>query len=191
MAATAATAPTVYRFTREEYYRMGEAGLFIDKRVELLAGEIVTMAPQNPPHAGATGHLTSLLVRLLGTTFSVRIQLPIVLDDWSEPEPDVAICRLDPNEYMRAHPKAEDVLLVIEVAGASLSYDRSRKVAAYAGSGIPEYWIVNLVDHRIEALSDPDPAARRYRTDKQAVAGDMLQFPGGVLLAAVDIMPRY
>ncbi|MBI3799837.1 MAG: Uma2 family endonuclease [Deltaproteobacteria bacterium] len=191
MAATAATVPTVYRFTRDAYYRMGEAGLFVDKRVELLDGEIITMAPQNPPHAGATGHLTSLLVRLLGATFSVRIQLPIVLDDWSEPEPDVAICRLDPDDYMRAHPKAGDVLLVIEVAEASLSYDRSGKVAAYAGSGIPVYWIVNLVDRRIEALSDPDSAARRYRTEKHAVAGDMLQLPGGVLLAAADILPRY
>ncbi len=187
----AAIAPSVYRFTREEYYRMGEAGLFDGKRVELLDGEIIATAPQNPPHAGATGHLTALLVRSLGTTFSVRIQLPIVLNDWSEPEPDVAICRLDLDDYMRAHPKADDVLLVIEVADASLSYDRSRKVTAYAGSNIPEYWIVNLVDRRIEMLSDPDPGAQRYRTEKHAVAGNILQLPGGVLLAAADVLPRY
>jgi Uma2 family endonuclease len=170
---------------------MGEAGLFIDERVELLDGEIITMAPQNPPHAGTTNRIASVLIRLLGTVFSVRVQAPVVLNDWSEPEPDIAICRLDPDDYRHEHPKASDVLLVIEVADTSLPYDRSRKVAAYARSGIPEYGIVNLVDRRIEALSDPDPVARRYWQERHAVAGDTLLLPGGVLLAAADILPRY
>ncbi|MGH8007340.1 MAG: Uma2 family endonuclease, partial [Candidatus Binatia bacterium] len=138
MSARTATAPVARLFTREEFYRMGEAGLFTDERVELLDGEIIAMAPQNPPHAGTTSRLTSTLIRLLGTTFSIRAQLPIVLNDWSEPEPDIAICRLDPGDYRHAHPTASDVLLVIEVSDTSLFYDRSRKVAAYAGSGIPE-----------------------------------------------------
>src|SRR5262245_22966351 len=161
MSARAATVPVPHRFTREEYYRMGEAGLFADERVELLDGEIITMPPQNPPHAGVTSRIAQALIRLLGTLFSVRIQLPIVLDDWSEPEPDIAVCQLDPDDYEREHPRADQVWLVIEVAEASLSYDRSQKVAAYSRSSIPEYWIVNLLNRRIEVFSDPDPVAQR------------------------------
>lgn len=187
----AATAPIARLFTREEYYRMGEAGLFTNERVELLDGEIITMAPQNPPHAGVTNHIASVLMRLLSAIFSVRIQAPIVLNDWSEPEPDIAICRLDSNNYQQTHPKAGDVLLVIEVASSSLAYDRSRKVAAYAASGIPEYWIMNLTDRWIETRSDPDPVAQRYRQERRVLAGDTLILPGGVALAASDILPRY
>lgn len=170
---------------------MGEAGLFADERVELLDGEIITMSPQNPPHASITSRIAYALMRLLGSTVSVRVQLPIVLNDWSEPEPDIAVCLPDPDDYEREHPRADQVLLVIEVADASLVYDRSEKGAAYASNGIPEYWIVNLVDRQIEARSDPDPVARRYRKERHAVAGDTLPLPGGVLLAALDILPRY
>ena len=191
MPARVATAPVVHRFTREEYYRMGEAGLFADERVELLDGEIITMSPQNPPHAGVISRLASALMRLLGTTVSLRVQLPIVLNDWSEPEPDIALCQPEPDDYEREHPRADQVLLVIEVAGASLSYDRSRKAAAYAGSDIPQCWLVNLADRRIEVLSDPDPASRHYRSERYALTGDTLSLPGGVLLAASDILPRY
>lgn len=183
-----AAVPTPHRFTRDEYYRMGEAGLFAEERVELLDGEIITMPPQNPPHAGTTSGLATVVIRLLGTNFTVRIQAPIVLNDWSEPEPDVAICRFDPNDYRHEHPKASDVLLVIEVAATTLVYDRGRKVAAYAVSGIPEYWIVNLVDRRIEVFSDPDPVAQRYRKERHVVAGDTLLLPGGVNLAVSGVL---
>jgi Uma2 family endonuclease len=190
MSAHASTVPIPYRFTRDEYYRMGDAGLFIDKRVELLDGEIITMPPQNPPHAGGLTRIPSVLMRLLGTAVAIRVQLPIVLDDWSEPEPDIAVCQPDPDDYMFAHPRADQVLLLIEVADSSLPYDRGRKIPAYARSGIPEYWIINLVDRKIEMFSDPDPAAQRYRTERAAVAGDTLSLPGGIALPAADILPR-
>jgi Uma2 family endonuclease len=191
MPARAAPVPVPHRFTREEYDRMGDAGLFIDERVELLDGEILTMSPQSPPHGGVTSRIAYTLMRLLGSTASVRIQLPIVLNDWSEPGPDVAICAPDPDDYEREHPRADQVLLVIEVADASLSYNHNRKVTAYARSGIAEYWIVNLVDRRIEVMSDPDSVAPRYRNECHAMAGDSLTLPGGVVLAASDILPRY
>ena len=189
--ATAMTVPTLHRFTRDEYYRMGEAGLFSNERVELLEGEIITMSPQNSPHAGITSRLAATLIRLLSAHFSVRAQCPIILNDWSEPEPDIAVCQLDPDDYVREHPHANQVLLVIEVADSSLFYDRNRKVKAYAGSEIPEYWIINLVDRRIEQLSDPDPAAQRYQQERYAKAGDSLSLPGGKLLMASDILVQY
>lgn len=191
MTVRTAAAPTLYRFTRDEYYRMGDAGLFVDKRVELLDGEIINMPPQNPPHAGTTSHLATVFIRALGALFSIRVQVPIVLDDWSEPEPDIAVCQLDPDSYMFAHPRAAQVVLLIEVAESSLPYDRGQKTAAYARSGIPEYWIMNLVDRRIEMFSDPDPVTQRYRTERSAGVGDILSLPGGVVLPAVDILPRY
>jgi len=191
MSAHAATAPVPYRFTREEYYRMGEAGLFLGKRVELLDGEIITMPPQNPPHASGLTRVPSVLMRVLGTAVTLRVQLPIVLDDWSEPEPDIAICQPDPDDYMSAHPRADQVLLLIEVADSSLPYDRGRKIPAYARSGIPECWILNLVDRKIELFSDPDPVAQRYRSERQAILGDTLMLPGGITLPAAAILPRH
>jgi Uma2 family endonuclease len=182
------SAPTPYRFTREEYYRMWESGWFSDKRVELLDGEIITMPPQNPPHAGKTSRLATVLIRSLGGNCTVRIQAPIVLDNWSEPEPDVAICRFDADDYQYEHPKASDVLVVMEVAKTSLAYDRRRKTKAYATSGIPEYWIINLIDNRIEVFSDPDPVAQRYRQERLVFRGDILTLPGGVSLAVADIL---
>lgn len=187
MAATPSV-PTPYRFTREEYYRLWESGLFSDKRVELLDGEIITMPPQNPPHAGITSRLAAVVILSLGRTFTVRIQAPIVLNDWSEPEPDVAICRFDADDYQGEHPKASDVLVVMEVAQSSLGYDRRRKTIAYATSGIPEYWIINLIDNRIEVFSDPDPAAQRYRQEVLMFRGDMLTLPGGASLTVTEIL---
>jgi Uma2 family endonuclease len=182
------SAPAPYRFTREEYYRMWESGLFSDKRVELLDGEIITMPPQNAPHTGKIHRIVRALFSLVGTNFSIRGQAPIILNDWSEPEPDVAICRFDANDYQDKHPKASDVLLLIEVADTSLAYDRRRKTVAYAASGILEYWIVNLADRRIEVFSDPDPVAQRYRQERIVFRGDTLLLPGGVSLAAADIL---
>jgi Uma2 family endonuclease len=189
MVSRSSAAPAIHRFTRDEYYRMAEAGLFRDERVELLDGEIITMSPQNTFHASTVYRLIHLLERLIGTTTCVRGQLPIVLNDRSEPEPDVAVCTPDPYDYSRAHPGADQVLLVIEVADASLTYDRTRKAWAYAASGIPEYWIVNLIDRQVEVFTDPDPAAQSYQQQRYALAGDVLSLPGGGVVTVAAILP--
>jgi Uma2 family endonuclease len=79
-------------------------------------------------------------------------------------------------------------MVVMEVAKTSLAYDRRRKTQAYATSGIPEYWIINLVDNRIEVFSDPDPGAQRYRQERLVFRGDTLTLPGGASLAADEIL---
>src|SRR5205085_6171771 len=114
------TAPSPHRFTREEYHRMSDAGLFANERVELLDGTIVTMSAQSSPHASTVHRLHRLLDRTLGDQACVRMQLPVVLNDWSEPEPDVAVCVPDPGDYPRCHPQADQVLLICEVALSSL-----------------------------------------------------------------------
>jgi len=169
---------------------MAEAGLFQHERVELLDGEIITMSPQNTPHASTVYRLAHRLEQLIGNTTCIRCQLPIVLNDWSEPEPDIAVCAPDPDDYGQAHPQPGQILLLIEVADVSLPYDRGQKTAAYATSGIPELWIVNLPDRRIEVLTDPDPITRSYRQQQYVFAGDSLPLPGGSVMAVADILPR-
>jgi len=184
------TAPAAYRFTRDEYYRMAEVGLFRDQRVELLNGEIIRMSPQNTPHASTLYRVVRTLERRIGTHTCIRGQLPIVLNDWSEPEPDVAVCLPDPYDYSRAHPQPDQILLLIEVADASVSYDRGQKAAAYALSNIPELWIVELPTRRIVILADPDPRAQRYQQQQYAFPGDTLTLPGGKMISVTDILPQ-
>jgi Uma2 family endonuclease len=168
---------------------MGEAGLFAHERVELLGGTIVTMSAQNSPHAGTVDLLRTALLSVVAAGIRVRAQLPIVLDDWSEPDPDVAVCSADPHHYTRNHPHAEQVLLVCEVASSSLAYDRSEKAAAYAASRIPEYWIVDIEHRIVHVLTDPDPGTRSYRSEKRAEVGSAVTAPGGATLAVADILP--
>lgn len=189
MASRASAAPTVHRFTRDEYYRMAEAGLFRDERVELLDGEIITMSPQLTSHAFTVNRLMYVLIAELGATALVRVQAPIVPNDWSEPEPDITVCQPDADGYKQAHPKADQVLLVIEVADTSLAYDRTRKARAYAASHIPAYWIVNLIDRQVEVFTDPDPTTQSYRQQYYASVSDALPLPGGSVLPLADILP--
>lgn len=168
---------------------MGEAGLFANERVELLDGTIVTMCPQNSPHAGTVDRLHRVLTRAVSDTTRVRAQLPIVLNDWAEPEPDVAVCAPDPYDYTREHPTPPQILLVCEVASSSLAYDRAEKCAAYAESGIAEYWIVDVERRVVHVLGDPDPAARRYRCEDVVGDDDQLRAPGGASIPVAEILP--
>jgi|SRR5262245_43265317 len=190
MALRSSAAPAVHRFTRDEYYRMAEAGLFRDERVELLDGEIITMSPQNTPHASTVYRSAHRLEQLIGNRTCIRCQLPIVLNDWSEPEPDIAVCVPDPDDYGHSHPQPGQIWLLIEVSDASFPYDRGQKTIAYAASGIPELWIVNLPNRRIEVLTDPDPASQHYQQQRYVVEGDVLLLPGGGSIAVADILPR-
>jgi hypothetical protein len=136
---------------RDEYDRMVELGLFEDERVELLAGVLVEMSPQGTPHAEVMTRLTRWLIQGLGDRAAVRPQLPFALDDYSEPEPDLAV--VPPGDYSDAHPGR--ALLLIEIADSSLNKDRRIKARSYAAAGVPDYWIVNLVDRIIEVHRGP------------------------------------
>ena len=143
--------PTTRRFTRDEYYRMDEIGMFAGQRVELIHGEIIKMSPQNEPHALTIAIINGWLARGLGENFTVRCQLPVVASDDTEPEPDFAVLAGSP-ESQRDHPTT--ALLMIEVAGSSLAHDR-RKADIYASRGVPDYWIVNLPSRQVEVYRDP------------------------------------
>jgi hypothetical protein len=147
---------TKYRITVAEYERMGEAGIFSpDARLELLEGSIYKLPPISPPHAAAVNYLSMFFHRLFGRTFITSTQHPIRLDDYSEPQPDVALLRWRDDFYRDAHPTPADVLLVIEVADTTVESDRRYKLALYAKAGINEAWLVNLPDGRIELYAEP------------------------------------
>jgi Uma2 family endonuclease len=142
------------RWTRREYDRLIELGvLHEDEPVELLAGRLVVREPQRTPHATATQLAAEALRAAFGAGWSVRVQLPLALDDESEPEPDVAVVRGTPRDYLREHPSAP--ALVVEVAHDSLRADRILKARLYARAGIGDYWIVNLVEHVLEVHRAP------------------------------------
>jgi Uma2 family endonuclease len=165
---------TRYRFTVEEYGRMGEANVFSpDVRVELIEGEIVDMSPIGDRHAACVDVLDELIRGPLGRTVSVRVQGPIILDANSEPQPDISILKRRDDFYKNGKPRPEDVLLLIEVSDSTLEYDRRVKVPLYARAGITEVWIINLVDERVEMFADPSGGA--YQTAAVFARGEVVQ----------------
>ena len=143
-------------WNRESYYLLAESGaLAPGERVELIEGEIVSVSPQNYPHAYTMGTLTNELVRLFGQTHVVRAQLPLDLGPLSQPEPDFALVTLEAHRNSRPHPTTAD--LVIEISDSSLSFDRNEKTGVYAKAGLPEVWIFNLRDSQVEIYRQPGP----------------------------------
>jgi Uma2 family endonuclease len=163
-----------WKLSVSEYRLMGKVGiLHEDDRVELIEGEIITMSPIGPLHAS----LTSLLFRRLGYRVEGRAipwtQSPIYLGPRSEPQPDFALLRYRPDAYRNALPKAGDALLLVEIADSSTQYDREVKLPLYARHGIPEYWIINVPEQRIEVYIEPDVAGACYQ-ESQLVSGGIL-----------------
>jgi Uma2 family endonuclease len=143
-------------FNVDDYYRMAEVGLLsADDRVELIEGEIIEMFPISSSHGGAVRRSSAFLNRKLGAIAIVSVQNPVRLDDFSEPQPDLALLRPRKDFYSRPHPNPEDVLVVIEVAYISLEYDRSVKLPLYSRAGIPETWLIVLPKNDIEIHSQP------------------------------------
>jgi Uma2 family endonuclease len=145
-----------HTFTVAEYRRMGETGILTENdRVELIEGEIVKMSPIGKRHAACVGWLNRTLTLLLQHVALVWSQNPLELDDYSEPQPDVVVLKPREDFYRNARPKPEDVLLVIEVSDSTLAYDRQIKTPLYARAGVPEVWIVNLSEERVETFAEP------------------------------------
>ncbi|MEA5421176.1 Uma2 family endonuclease [Spirulina sp. CCNP1310] len=132
------------KWSLDDYHQMIKAGLFVDRPVELLAGEIVPMPPEGEPHAYFSRTAGAYLARILGDRALVSPAKPITLPNDSEPEPDIAIVAPLGREYLKHHPYPENIFWVIEYANSSLEKDSTLKYHLYAEAGIPEYWLVNL-----------------------------------------------
>jgi Uma2 family endonuclease len=149
----------------EEYYKMAKVGILKpEDRVELINGEIYQMSPIGSRHAAIVDHLAMMLNQAFQHEAIVRVQNPIRIDDNNEPEPDVALVKYRSDFYSTAHPVPAEVLVVMEVAGSSITFDREIKSALYASCGIPEYWIIDMDQNRLEVFSHPN--SNRFSQNK-------------------------
>ncbi len=184
----AAPAVHIKRWTRREYDRMAEVGLLSpDERVELLEGEIIAVTPQQSQHAACIGLIDGALRHAFGPSYWIRIQLPLIVDPDSEPEPDIAVVAGSPRDYVHDHPHT--AVLVVEAADSTLAKDRTYKTRIYASAGIQEYWIVNLAERCLEVYRDPVTSlgqASSYRSSQKLVPSDRIA-PVAVATATVAV----
>ena len=144
------------RFTVDDYYRMIDYGMIKDvERAEIIEGELIKRMPIGNRHATCVKKLAELLRDGLGKSVTYSIQDPIWLDEFNEPQPDVALLKRRDDFYGGKKPMAEDALLLIEVSDSTLDYDRNRKVPLYAKHEIPEVWLINLLNGTIEVHYQP------------------------------------
>jgi hypothetical protein len=182
----------VRRFSVEEYHRMIAAGVLSeDEPVELLEGWIIPKMPRTPLHDATVAQSHDLLQLLLPPEWSFRVQSAITILG-SEPEPDLAAVLAPPRRYTHHHPGAADIGLLIEVADSSLVQDRNAKQHLYARAGIEAYWILNLVDRRLEVYTLPSGESGYLDHQEYGVA-DHVDFilRGQVLgqIAVADLFP--
>jgi Uma2 family endonuclease len=145
------------RFTVEEYHRGAEFGLYQpEERLELVYGQIVrTTSPKGTEHVYVVSVTDRALAEVIGGSGHVRRQEPLAIGEHDEPEPDLAVVKGQPVDYLQGHPVPDDVCLVVEVADSTLRFDRKVKSRAYGGAGISEYWIVNLRERLLEVYTEP------------------------------------
>jgi Uma2 family endonuclease len=183
------------RFSVAKYQRMVETGILTaEDKVELLENYVVLKMPHNPPHDGTVQMVGEAVGQVLPRGWRVRMQSAVALAD-SQPEPDLAVVRGDKRTYLPRHPGPADVGLVIEVADSSLLRDQRDKVRIYARAGLAVYWLVNLVDQRLEVYAHPTgPAAvPAYQSFQTFQPGDTvpLVLDGATVtnLAAAELLP--
>jgi Uma2 family endonuclease len=158
-------------FNVTEYYRMMEAGILSESdHVELIDGEVIEVSPIGSRHAACVDRLNRLFNKLEDVI--VRVQSPVRLDEFSEPQPDITLLRPRPDFYAQGHPAPSDVLLVVEVADSSTEFDRVVKLPLYAEALLSEFWLVNLPDEKIEIFSQP--ANNTYQRSQGLGRGDFV-----------------
>ena len=150
-----------HRFTVDEYLDLGAAGILAkEERIELLDGEIICMAPigNRHRHQHSIDWLAHLMHPAIRLRAMVQVKAPIQLDDFTMPEPDIAVIRRrSVNDIAPVLPS--DVYLLVEVADSSLEFDLGEKLALYAAAGIPEVWVANLRAGELVVNTEPEGAA--------------------------------
>ena len=184
------TAPAMYRITVAEYHKMIEANVFNENaRIELIKGVLVKMSPKGKRHAATTDRISKVFYKLLGERVIVRNQNPILFDDSTEPEPDIALLVPREKEYFDRLPTPADVLLIIEVSDTTLKYDRDTKSLLYAKNGIAQYIVLNVKTREITDMREPSPDGYRYRkTLRSDERFNLVAFPE-IEIKVSDLLP--
>lgn len=164
---------TVRRWTKKEYHKLAELGFFDNMRVEFIDGEIIVntdyeitrrgneiIMVMNNPHAVAIRLVLTVLRKIFDENYLIDSQLPLNFGDDAEPEPDIAVIRGNPRDFIESHP--QNAALIIEVSDTTLSYDRNRKASLYAKFGIRDYWVLNLKKRTLEVYRQPSEDENAY-----------------------------
>ena len=182
MQSTAVPNPCAKHWSREDYYRLSEQGWFRGQRVELMEGELIILTPQSYAHANAVHLIFHQLSKLFGSEFSVRMQVPLLHEPDTEPEPDISVVPGSWHDYSD-HPQT--AVLVVEVSKSSLDYDLNTKAYLYASMEVPDYWVLDLENrqllvHRQPVADEKAPFGHRYQqTETIAANGQVstLEYP--------------
>lgn len=179
-----------HRFSVEQYHHMIEKGILTkDDHVELIEGLILQMSHVGPPHRYTVEELFATLRSIVPAGWKVYPRRAITFAD-SEPEPDISIVRGTNADYKDRHPLASEAVLLIEVADSSLAFDRLLKSRVYAMAGVPEYWIVNMVERQIEVYRNPRPdqTVASYESRQVFSASEKVPFAlAGQLLGEIAV----
>ena len=164
MSSAAIHTPRPHPITVPEYFRMGETGVLDpEARIELIEGELFDMPPIGPAHSSLVNRFIRLFSRAVGDAAIVSAQNPVVLGGFSAPQPDLALLRWREDFYGKAHPGAEDILVLVEVADTTLAHDRDRKLPLYAGFAVLEVWLVDVAGRNLDVYRHPEDGAYTTR----------------------------
>lgn len=173
----------------DEWRRLGEANIFPPgSRLELIEGEILEMAPIGSNHAGHVIRLMNFFSTIVNQKAIINAQNPLQLGDLSEPEPDFMLLKPNNDFYCSRHPNADDVLLLIEVADSSLSFDQNQKLRLYAQQNIAEYWLMNLNDACVEVYLQPHGDCYAEKTTLRAGDSVTLSQLENICIDIADIL---
>lgn len=182
--------PRLHSWTCEEFNRIAESGAFEGLAIELIDGAVIDMSPIGSPHSAIVSLINGVLYEVYHTRdqFVVRCQLPLMLDESSQPQPDLAVVPGKARDYLLRHPA--HALLVVEVADTSLAFDRGIKAERYSQANIQEYWIVNLIDEQIEVYRRSE-SALGFATPEILRRGERVALPAlhNITLAVSDLLP--
>lgn len=169
------------QFSIHDYHQMVVAGILgEDERVELIEGEIIKMSPIGVRHASCVNRLLKLFLQSLSDRVTVIVQNPVVLSNFSEPQPDLALLLPRDDFYAAGHPQPQDIFLLVEVADTTIESDfaertlreRLVKIPLYASSGIREVWLVDVNEQIIEVFREP--AVNSYQSIQKFQQGEIL-----------------
>lgn len=188
---TAEEEPRPRQWTRAEYYRAAEKGIFHpDERLELIRGEIFRMSPQLKLHVSGVYRSTDVFTAMVDkVTRHVRAQAPITLRNNTEPEPDVVVVQGHPSEFVKRDCTSKDVSLLLEVSDATVYFDRNRKAQIYAEDGITDYWLLNVRARQLEVRRDSQNGVYQTKTVYGETESVAPLFAPQTLVAVVDILP--
>ena len=182
--------PAPKRWTVDEYLQLHELGVFDEQtRTELLDGVIYVMAGMKSPHYISLMKCSKLFNARVSDAYSVGVQMPIHLSDYSEPEPDLSVIRASIEEIASfGKPKADQIALIIEVADSSFDFDDGKKKKRYARSGIPEYWIVDLNTASVHRHTKPTVKGK-YESHEIFATGEAIASTELGIVQVRDLLP--